>query len=175
MIPPKGKIFNFALPYLSLGPNISRLYPQRKSREGNSTKGEWLRNELPDIGGFMNLQIKQNWIKSLKNSIEEGTQKIISTPETRIWDYQYLTLKPGKYRQAPTYAASSEVGTNREIEMWRNKVRKGGEGCLREYIHTRMAVHEDEKEFKELKELGWWRDILVIRHPAVDGHLSSPT
>ncbi len=72
----------------------------------------------------MNLQIKKKIkIKSLKNSGEKGTQKIISRIRDLKRGYEIisLTLKPGKYRQAaPTCAlhvlhVSLEVGTITDV------------------------------------------------------------
>ena len=55
------------------------------------------------------------------------------------------TLKPGKCRQASPFTPSKEVVAIRDV---RKQGKEGGGGCLREYSHTRMAVHEDEKELK---------------------------
>ena len=57
-----------------------------------------------------------------------------------------MVISTESYLEAWEISESTEVGTIRDVRKQGKEGR--GKGCLREYIHTRMAVHEDEKELK---------------------------
>ena len=60
-----------------------------------------------------------------------------------------MVISTESYLEAWEISESTEVGTIRDERKQGKEGKEGrGKGCLREYIHTRMAVHEYEKELK---------------------------